>query len=164
MASDNQRLQTLLDGSLKKSSSFTRTIMPTTMNAEEVVDFINQQVKDGVVATVRSDGSPHTAWNPVAYVEGKLYTYADPQSVCYKNLHRDGRVSFATTSGGKAVYLEGEAKEVGRVCEMVDSLLARILSEVKDWIPKSSFNYASLAECQASIFEMKITKILSYKG
>jgi uncharacterized pyridoxamine 5'-phosphate oxidase family protein len=152
-----------MEMSWKRSSSFTRTIIPKTMTAQEVIDFINV-TRNGIVATIRKDGSPHTAWNPVAYVEDKLYTYADPNSVCYRNLHRDGRVSVAIALGSKAVFVEGEAKEVGQVSKMIDTLLAKILSEVKDWIPKSSVTYVSLAECQASIFEIKITKILSYKG
>ena len=80
------------------------------MTADEVVPFINGE-RNAIIATVRKDGSPHSAWNPIAYVENKLYTYADPHSVCYTNLQRDGRVALAITSGGKAVFIEGEAKK-----------------------------------------------------
>ncbi|MGI0079102.1 MAG: pyridoxamine 5'-phosphate oxidase family protein [Nitrososphaerales archaeon] len=152
-----------MEESLKRSSSFTRIIMPETMTPKEVIDFINA-TRNGIIATVRKDGSPHAAWNPVAYVEDKLYTYADPHSVCYSNLRRDGRVSVAIASGDKAVFMEGEADEVGQVSKLIDTLLSKILSQVKDWIPMSSYNYASLGECQASIFEIRLAKILSYKS
>ena len=85
-------MQALIDSSLERSSLFTKIIMPQTMKAQEAKDFINEQ-KSGVLATVRKDGSPHTAWNPIAFVAGKLYTYADPHSVFYKNFKRDGGLS-----------------------------------------------------------------------
>ena len=163
MASSHQNLQALLEDSLKRTSSFTRTIMPRTMTAEEVIGFVNEKKNAAIIATVRKDGSPHTAWNPIAYVDGKLYTYADPHSTCYKNLKREGRVSVAVTGGSKAVFIQGEAEEAGQVSKMIDTLLARILSVVKGWIPASSYNYASLADCQASIFEIKMAKIITYK-
>ncbi len=163
MEDEYGELQSLLDDSLRKSNSFTRTIMPKTLTASEVVSFINGN-RNAIIATARKDGSPHTAWNPVAYVDKKLYTYADPSSRAYKNFQRDGRVALAITSGDNAVFIEGKAAKVGEVSKMIDTLLAKIRSVVKNWIPDSSFNYGSLAECQASIFEIKIHKILSYKG
>ena len=164
MSSSNQNLETLLNESLGRASSFTRIIMPSTLTAGEVIDFMNEKENAAIIATVRRDGSPHTAWNPIAYVEGKLYTYADPHSVCYKNLKRDGRVSVVITAGSKAVFIQGEGKEVGQVNKLIDTLLERILSVVKGWIPPSSYNYSSLAECEASIFEIKMSKIITYKA
>ena len=137
--------------------------MPRTMTPDEVVSFINAG-KSAVIATVRKNGSPHTAWSPVAYVEQKLYTYGDPNSVFYKNVKRDGRIAIAITSGEGAVFIEGSAMEVAPVKNSIDGLLSMILAVVKNWIPDSSYNYSSLEVCQASIFEVKISRILSYKG
>jgi uncharacterized pyridoxamine 5'-phosphate oxidase family protein len=158
----NSELEALIEQSQSGSTSFTKTIMPKTMNAEEIIAFINRQ-KNAIIATTRKNGFPHTAWNPVAYVNQKLYTYADPNSVFFKNLNRDGRVSLAIASGSRALFIEGRAEEVGKISNLIDSLLAKILSEVKGWIPESSYNYSSLRECQASIMEIKMSKILSYK-
>jgi hypothetical protein len=133
------------------------------MTAEEVISLVNDRSSAAIIATIRGDGSPHTAWNPIAYVDGSLYTYSDPHSVCYKNLKRDGRLSVAITGGDKAVFIQGTAKETGRVNELIDTLLARIFSVVKGWIPSSSYNYASLADCQASIFAIRMVKIITYK-
>jgi uncharacterized pyridoxamine 5'-phosphate oxidase family protein len=157
------KFQSLLDESLRRSNSFTRKIMPQTMTAREAISFINQE-RNAIIATVKRNGSPHVAWNPLAYVDDKLYTYADPNSVCFKNLIRNGKVSLAITSGNKAVFIEGESNKVGEVNKMIGTVLARIRSVVTNWIPDHSYNYASLAECQASIFEIRIGKILSYKG
>lgn len=156
-------LQQLIDRSLQKSTSFSRSIMPNSMSADEIVLFINA-AGSAVIATVRENASPHTAWNPIAYVDEKLYTYGDPSSVFYKNVKRDGRVSLAITSGGKAAFIEGRAIEVAKVNQVIDTLLASIRSVVKAWIPDSSYNYSSLRECKASIFEIEISRILSYKA
>ncbi len=82
----------------------------------------------------------------------------------YKNAKRGGQVAIAVTSGDKAVFIEGRTVEVAKVNKVIDTLLSKIRSTVKDWIPDSSYNYASLEECQASIFEINIGRILSYKG
>jgi uncharacterized pyridoxamine 5'-phosphate oxidase family protein len=156
-------LQQLIDHSLQKSASFTRSIMPKTLSAPEVVSFINEK-KNAIIATVRKNGSPHTAWNPVAYANAKLYAYGDPNSAFYKNAKRDGRVSLAIASGDKAVFIEGSAVEIAKVNEVIGTLLECIRSMVKNWNPNSSYNYSSLEECQGSIFEVKISRILSYKG
>lgn len=137
--------------------------MPKSMTAGEIVSFINAE-KSAVIATARKNGSPHTAWNPLAYVNEKLYTYGDPNSAFYKNAKRDGRLAVAITSGDKAVFIEGTAIEIAKVNEVTKTLLANIRAIVKNWIPDSSYNYVSLEECQASIFEIKISRILSYKG
>lgn len=155
-------LQQLIDRSLQESTAFTRAIMPKTMTAEEVVSFINAG-KSAIVATVRKNGSPHTAWTPIAYVEHRLYTYGDPKSVFYKNVKRDGRIAISITSDGSAVFIEGNAKEITPVSEAINGLLSSIRSVVKNWIPDSSYNYSSLEECQASILEVEISRILSYK-
>lgn len=152
-----------MEESRRRSSIFTKTIMPKSMAAEEVISFINEE-SSGIVATTRKDGSPHVAWNPLAYADDKLYTYADPHSVCYRNLSRDRRVSVAIISRDRAVFVDGEAEEVGRVSKLVDTLLATILSVAKNWIPQSSYNYASLAECQASVFEIRMTRVLSWRS
>jgi len=47
--------------------------MPRTMTAEEVIGFINEK-RNATIATVREDGSPHTAWSPTVCVDGELYT------------------------------------------------------------------------------------------
>jgi hypothetical protein len=73
-------------------------------------------------------------------------------------------VALAIASEDKAVFIEGNAVEVAKVNKVIGTLLASIRSIVKKWIPDSSYNYASLEECQASIFEVKISRILSYKG
>lgn len=156
-------LQQLIEQSLEKSTAFTRAIMPKRMTAKEIVSFINEG-KSAVLATVRKDGSPHTAWSPVAFVGGKLYTYGDPSSAFYKNVKRDGRMSMAVTSEDSAVFIEGNAIEIAPVSKSIDGLLSNIRSVVKNWIPDSSYNYSSLEECQASIFEVKMSRILSYKG
>jgi uncharacterized pyridoxamine 5'-phosphate oxidase family protein len=163
MTSSYHKLQDLLDQSSRRASAFTRTIMPKSMTAQEVVDFVNEE-RNGIIATMKKDGSPHTAWNPVAYVDDKLYFYSDPRSLCYRNLIRDGRLSMAIASGNRAVFVEGGSKEVGQVRALVDTVMTRIFSNVNDWIPKSSYNYSSLAECEASIFETKMAKILTYKA
>ena len=137
--------------------------MPKSMTAQEVVAFVNEE-RNAIIATTKKDGSPHTAWNPVAYVDDKLYFYSDPHSLCYRNLVRDGRVSMAIASGNRAVFVEGDSNEVGKVNALVDTVMATIFSNVESWIPKSSYNYSSLAECQASIFEIRIAKILTYKA
>jgi hypothetical protein len=162
-SSNHKNLDRLLDESANRANTFTRTIMPNAMTTREVVDFINEKRNSAIVATVRKDGSPHAAWNPIAFVDEKLYTYADPSSVCYKNMKRDGRVSVAITGKSDAIFVQGEAREVGRVNQLIDTLLAGIFLVVKGWIPSSSYNYASLGECQASIFEIRISKILTYK-
>lgn len=159
----HEALQQLIDQSLEKSTPFSRSIMPKTMTANEIVSFVNAE-KSAVIATVRKNGSPHAAWNPIAYVDEKLYTYGDPNSAFYKNVKRDGRVALTITSGNKAAFIEGRAVEIARVNEVIDTLLADIRAIVKNWIPDSSYNYASLEECRASIFEVKISRILSYKG
>jgi uncharacterized pyridoxamine 5'-phosphate oxidase family protein len=51
-----------------------------------------------MIASVRKNGSPHAAWNPFAFVENRLYIYADPNLACYKNIVRDPRVALAITS------------------------------------------------------------------
>jgi Pyridoxamine 5'-phosphate oxidase len=158
-----ENLQGILDQSARRASSFTRTIMPKSMTAQEVVGFVNEE-RNAIIATTKKDGSPHTAWNPVAYVDNKLYFYSDPHSLCYRNLVRDQRISMAIASGNRAVFVEGEGKEVGQVRQLVDTVLARILSVADRWIPASSYNYSSLAECEASIFEIKIVKVLTYKA
>jgi uncharacterized pyridoxamine 5'-phosphate oxidase family protein len=159
----HSEIQSLLDESFRRSSAFTKKIMPKRLAAREVVSFINHE-KNAVFATSRKDGFPHTAWNPIVYVDKKLYTYADPNSVFYRNLKRDGRVALAITSGNKAVFIEGVSREVAQVRSVIDTLLADIRSVVKDWIPDSSYNYATLNDCQASIFEIEPLKILSYSG
>lgn len=133
------------------------------MTAREIVSFINTG-NSTVIVTVRKNGSPHTMWNTTAYFDEKLYTYGDPNSAFYKNAKRDERVSLEITSGGKAVFIEGSAVEIVRVNKVTDTLLAKIRFIVKNWIPDSSYNYVSLEECRASIFEIKISRILSYKG
>ena len=133
------------------------------MNAQEVVSLINKE-KSVILATVRKNVSPHISWSPVAYVDGKLYTYGDPQSIFYKNVKRDCRVSVAITSGNRPVFIEEDLYEVASVKEIMQSLLARILTEVKDWIPSNSYNYASFSECEVSIFEVSTRRIISYKG
>jgi nitroimidazol reductase NimA-like FMN-containing flavoprotein (pyridoxamine 5'-phosphate oxidase superfamily) len=159
----HEALQQLIDQSMQRATPFTRSIMPKTMTATEVVSFINGG-KSAVIATVRKNGSPHTAWNPIAYIEEKLYTYGDPSSVFYKNAKRGGQVAIAVTSGDKAVFIEGRTVEVAKINKVIETLLSKIRSTVKDWIPDSSYNYASLEECQGSIFEINIGRILSYKG
>ena len=84
------------------------------MTPNEVVAFINAG-KSAVIATVRKNGSPHTAWCQVAYVEDKLYTYGDPNTVFYKNVKREGRIAIAITSGDSAVFIKGIATEVAPV-------------------------------------------------
>jgi hypothetical protein len=69
-----ENLQGILDQSARRASSFTRTIMPKSMTAQEVVGFVNEE-RNAIIATTKKDGSPHTAWNPVAYVDNKLYFY-----------------------------------------------------------------------------------------
>jgi hypothetical protein len=56
--------------------------MPKTMTATEVVALINGG-KSAIIATGRKNGSPHTVWNPIAYVEEKLYTYGDSSNVVH---------------------------------------------------------------------------------
>jgi uncharacterized pyridoxamine 5'-phosphate oxidase family protein len=163
MSSSRNNLEKLLDESATRANAFTRKIMPNTMTGNEAAAFINDKGNSAIVATVRKNGSPHTAWNPIAFVDERLYTYADPSSVCYKNMKRDGRVSVAITGKSDAIFIQGEASDVGKVNQSIDTLLARIFSVVKGWIPPSSYNYASLAECQASIFEIEISKILTFK-
>lgn len=158
-----ESLQRLIDQSLQKTTAFTRSIMPKTMIASEVVSFVNA-ANSAIIATVRKNGSPHSAWNPIAYVDEKLYTYGDPNSAFYRNVKRDSRVAIAITSGGSAVFIEGEAVEIAKLNTVIHTLLANIRSVVRNWVPDSSYNYSSLEECQASIFEVKISKILSYKG
>ncbi|HKW05622.1 MAG TPA: pyridoxamine 5'-phosphate oxidase family protein [Nitrososphaerales archaeon] len=136
--------------------------MPGTMTAEEVIEFVNEQ-RNAIIATVRKNGAPHTAWNPVAYVDNALYAYADPASVCYRNLVGSRRASLAVALGNRAIFIEGIAKEKARVNEVIGTLLAKIFSVVENWIPKNSYNYSSLLDCKASIFDIKIEKILTYK-
>jgi hypothetical protein len=93
--------------SLRRSKSFTQSIMPHNMTATDIVRFIIEE-GNAIIATFRKNGSPQTAWNPAAYVENKLYIYANPNSVCYENLIRDPRLSFAITSPDKAVFTEGD--------------------------------------------------------
>ena len=137
--------------------------MPKSMTAQEAVAFVNEE-RNAIIATTKKDGSPHTAWNPVAYVDERLYFYSDPRSLCYRNLVRDGRLSIAIASGNRALFVEGDSEAVGQVKTLVDTVMARIFSACEGWIPKSSYNYSSLAECQASIFEVKMTKVLTYKA
>ena len=162
MANEGRKLESLMEKSRGRSTGFTKTIMPKSMTADEVIRLINEK-PGAIVATVRKDGSPHTAWNALAYVDDRLYTYAHPHSVCYRNLKRDRRVSAAVISGDKAVFMDGEANEVGQVSKLFDTLLARILSVAKNWMPERGYNYTSLRECQGSIFEVTITRILSWK-
>lgn len=84
--------------------------MPGTMTADEVIEFVNGQ-RNTIIATVRKNGAPHTAWNPVVFVDDALYAYADPASVCYRNLVRSRRVSLAVASGNRAIFIEGIAEE-----------------------------------------------------
>ncbi len=163
MNETHAELAALMQDSLKKASTFTRTIIPKRMTADEVVGLINGE-GSALIATVRKNGSPHNAWNPIVYVKNRLFTYADPHSVCYRNIERDGRVAAAITAKGRAVFIEGIAKNVGKVSELVDSLLPEIFSKVKDWIPSSWYNYSSFVVCQASIFEIQMNRILTYKG
>lgn len=67
-------------------------------------------------------------------------------------------------SGNRAIFIEGIPEEKARVNEVIGTLLAKIFSVVENWIPNNSYNYSSLLECKASIFDFKIEKILTYKG
>ncbi len=139
-------------------------IMPRPMNAEETVALINDRGRSAIVATLRKDGSPHSSWNPVAYVDGELYTYADPRSVCYRNLKRDPRISIAISSGSEAAFIQGKAVEVGRVSELLDGVVKAIFSAVPRWIPTTSVTYASLPECRAFILAVKMSGLVTYKS
>jgi hypothetical protein len=59
---------------------------------------------------------------------------------------------------------DGEEKKEKKGENSINSELAKIRSVAKDWIPDRSYNYNSLEECQALVFEVKMSKILSYKG
>ncbi len=161
---DLASLQALIDESSVRATPFTRKIMPRAMTAEEVRSLMNGRKGTVIVATVRKDGSPHTAYTPVACVGGSMYTYADPRSVCYRNLRRDGRLSAAVIGGSGFVFVEGRAAEVGRVCDLVDTLVARIFEASDAWIPKTSVMYPSLKECRASVFEVTPTRVITCKA
>ena len=98
--------------------------MPKSLNAQEIISFINT-TKNAVIATIKKDGSSHTAQSPLTYVDGTLYTYADPHSANYKNLKRDGRAAVVIPDNSKTVFIEGIVIEIGQANQFIDTLLKK---------------------------------------
>lgn len=159
-------MQTLIDRTLQNATRFTKTVLGKPLSAREVAGLINT-LKSGVLATTKADGSCHLAAMLFAYVDGKLYTCAHPNSLCFRNIARDGRVAAAFTErGGKGrtIILEGRAKMVGPVNRLVDSVLARIENEVGPWYARSSATHSSLEDDESRMFEIRLEKIFTYSG
>ncbi len=134
------------------------------MSARQVADFINN-LKSGILATVKADGGPHLSAMLFAYVDGKLYTCAHPLSMCYRNLQRDSRISAAFTERGgkgKTVILQGNAVGIGRVNKLLGTVVARIESEIGPWLSQSSATHSSLLESRDSLFEIQVKTIFTY--
>lgn len=157
-------LQSLIDTSLRRARKFTRTILGEPMSARQVAEFVND-LKSGVLATVKQDGGPHLSAMLFAYADSKLYTCVHPLSLCYKNLRRDSRVSAAFTErGGKGrtVILQGRALEIAKINRVLSTVVKKIESEIGPWLSPSSATHSSLRESQDSLFEVKIERIFTY--
>ncbi len=155
---DIKELQKIIERSYAKATPFTRKILGKPMTATEAIDFINKN-KDGILATVKTSGKPHTSWKLLVYFEGRLYTTENPQSLAYRNLIKNPYVAIAITNHSKGVFIEGIAKPIGTAAELRSTLLARIESWSEDqrhtgrWLPRSYEGY---------VFEIKIQKLLTY--
>ncbi len=159
-------LQRLIDTTRRNATQFTKTVLGKPLSAGEVAAFINN-LKSGVLATTKPDGSSHLAAMLFAYVDDRLYTCAHPKSLCYRNILRDSRVSAAfTEKGGKGrtVILEGHAKMLGPVRKLAGTVLVRIEGEVGPWYARSSATHSSLQDDESRMIEISLVKVFTYSG
>lgn len=86
-----------------------------------------------------------------------MYMCVSPKSVTHFNLVRSRGVSLVVTDGkgSSAVFIEGEAKLVGKANELKEMLLSEIAANVKGF---------QMPDYEQLIFEIIPRKIFTYKG
>jgi uncharacterized pyridoxamine 5'-phosphate oxidase family protein len=128
------------------------------MNATEVIRLINtgKPFTSGFTATINKDGRPHLTWDLFVYWKGKLYICVTPKTITYYNFVQRKGVSIAITDakGASAVFIEGEARLVGKTSELKDGLVSEIEANVSGF---------QLPDYTGLMFEIAPTKILTYK-
>ena len=111
---DIDALQALLDASYESGGGYLKTIQQASLrlSAQEVVDhFDGACICD--LATVDRGGSPYVAPIDVLFIQGKAWFSSSADSLRFKNLRVNPRVSLARTVGSKiSILIHGMANIV----------------------------------------------------
>ncbi len=156
--SADQALTDVLEKTLAKATARTKRIFGRNpMKPEEVKAFL-KEMKVATLATVKYSGEPHLMPGSFAYLDGKVYFYAHPDSLRYRNLLNRSEVAIAVLDEWRRqVIIEGKAKIVGKARDLSKHKIAQAFREKYG-------RYSGDMESQSEILEVMPFRIFTYKS